>query len=120
MTYGVYILICLILHSLDIVTGVLKGFVTGKPSSHTMSQGLAKKASLLATEGVGFVLTWGQQYVDLGITATIPVCQTICVFIAIMEVLSILENVNETSGGKLNWLLNHIKKEMKHNDDQEV
>lgn len=115
-TCGILILISTILSAIDILTGVLKGVVTKKAASHTMAQGLAKKAMLALSEAVGFVLTWGQQYVDLGLGFEIPFCHVICGAIIIMETISIIENVNESTGGKLTWILKEVKKNEHENE----
>jgi phage-related holin len=80
---------------MDFFTGLLKAFAVSAFSSKVMRAGLFHKASLLCVLALGFLMDFAQQYIDIGVS--IPVGAAACVYIALMEVGSILENLCETN-----------------------
>lgn len=77
--------------ALDFVTGLTKAIATRTFSSTKMRQGLFHKAGLVLCMILGFLVDYAQGYLDLGIT--VPVAGAICVYICLMEISSVIENV---------------------------
>ena len=77
---------------MDIVTGLIGSIMRGEFSSAKMREGLGHKALLLCIIAMAMMLEIGGTHIDgLGFTAvTVPV---VCVYIIVMEVGSVLENI---------------------------
>lgn len=78
----------------DIVSGVIGALVRGDFESKKMREGGKHKLFLLIVLSFGVFLDLAQSYVELGIN--LPCNTTICGYIAIMEILSIVENIKIT------------------------
>lgn len=78
---------------LDIITGLVKAWDGGEGgfSSQKMREGIAHKSTYAVVIALAEVIEWGSGHIDLGITA--PLVTPVCVYIAITEITSILENV---------------------------
>lgn len=76
----------------DIVTGVLASMITGTFKSSRMREGGKRKLFLLVVIGFGAMLDYAQYMADIGMS--IPANATICGYIALMEIMSIVENIN--------------------------
>ena len=76
---------------LDFLTGLIKAFATNSFTSTKMREGLFHKVALLLCMILGFLVDHAQGYIDLGIT--VPVAAAVCVYICLMEITSIIENV---------------------------
>lgn len=80
----------------DIVTGIMKGASQHKVSSSIMRQGfwhkLAEIAALLLALLVDSAMDMG---IDLGFNA--PIFEAACVYVMLMELASILENIKATN-----------------------
>lgn len=76
---------------LDFITGLVKAFKTKQFTSSVMRQGLFHKAGSVLVIMFGALVDYAQVYIDLGVS--IPVATTICVYICLMEIGSIIENV---------------------------
>lgn len=88
------ILICIaILMILDILTGLLNSVKSGTYKSSKMREGLFHKISLVVVIAVAFILEYLALYIKLPINGNLVT--TVEVYIAIMESMSILENVNK-------------------------
>lgn len=90
-TDGIIFCIVFCLMVLDFISGTVVALANGNWNSKTMRQGLLHKCSLLLCVALGVILNFGQHYLNLGIS--IPVYQSICVYIALMETGSTVENV---------------------------
>ena len=77
--------------ALDFVTGLIKALATHSFTSTQMRQGLFHKVALLLCMILGFLVDHAQGYIDLGIT--VPVAAAVCVYICLMEITSIIENI---------------------------
>lgn len=78
---------------LDIATGLLKGLNQKNLNSTILREGLYHKiAELVAIVGSSF-LEYSMQYVDLGVGNNLPIVNTVCIYIIIMEVVSCIENI---------------------------
>lgn len=76
---------------LDFVTGLVKAFKKKEFTSSVMRQGLFHKAGSILVVMFGALVDYAQAYIDLGVS--IPVATTICIYICLMEIGSIIENV---------------------------
>lgn len=76
---------------LDMITGIIKAVKEKNFCSSVMREGLFHKAGSVVTVVFGCLVDYAQNYVDLGVK--IPVATSICVYIIMMEVGSIMENV---------------------------
>lgn len=76
---------------LDFVSGMLKAVGMKEFSSTKMREGLFHKVALLLCMLLGYAVDFAQGYVELGFH--VPVGASICVYIVLMEVSSILENI---------------------------
>lgn len=105
----------------DFITGLVKAFATGGYKSTKMRQGLFHKVGLLLCVVLGYLVDFSQAYLDLGIT--IPVAGAICVYIVIMEIGSILENLCELSPelmpDKLNAIFGNVIGDAPHREDKD-
>ena len=76
---------------LDFLTGTVKAFATNTFSSTKMREGLFHKVGLILCMILGGLVDYAQGHMDLGVA--IPVAAAICVYICLMEITSIIENV---------------------------
>ena len=79
----------------DLLTGLIKAFKEKNYTSSIMREGLFHKAGSILLVSLGALADYAQDYMDLGID--VPVCGTICVYVCLMELGSIVENI-----GKIN------------------
>ena len=77
--------------TLDMVTGLVKAFKEKKYTSSVMREGLYHKCGSILCIVFGALIDYSQNYLDLGVT--LPVSVSICVYIILMEMGSIVENV---------------------------
>ena len=101
----------------DILTGLLKASYEGKYNSSMMRKGgLRKLAELFALVGSG-LLEMACDYVQLGVN--LPLLGVVSVYICVMELISVLENLSAVSP-TLNRLfkpyLAKLKEDYKHDD----
>ena len=76
---------------LDLVTGLIKAFKEKNYSSTIMRQGLYHKSGSILCILFGVLVDYSQAYLDLGIN--IPITLSVCAYICLMEIGSIIENV---------------------------
>ena len=76
---------------LDFLTGLIKAFATNSFTSTKMREGLFHKVGLILCMILGFLVDHAQSYIDLGIS--VPVAAAVCVYICLMEITSIIENI---------------------------
>lgn len=100
---------------LDFFTGLTKAVATNSFSSTKMREGLFHKVALLLCMILGGLVDFAQKYLELGIA--LPVAEAICVYICLMEIASIIENVckinPEIVPDKLAALFGGLKKDDK-------
>lgn len=93
---------------MDILTGFAKAAHAGAIDSTTMREGLWHKGTFVAIIALAVLLEYGSRYIDLGfnVALTVPAC----VYVALTEVVSIIENLTEINpnlkGSKLLALFN--------------
>lgn len=76
---------------LDFITGIIKAFKNKEFTSSVMREGLFHKAGSIVVIVFGVLVDYAQGFMDLGIT--IPLASTLCVYISLMEIGSIIENI---------------------------
>ena len=90
-TLYIAIIITVIFILLDIVTGIIKAFKEKSYTSSTMREGLFHKCGSVLCIIFGCLVDYTQKYIDIGIS--IPFAKTMCIYIVIMEIGSIIENI---------------------------
>ena len=85
-----YLIVCLFI-VLDFVTGIIKAFKEKAYTSTIMREGLFHKCGSILCVAFGWLVDYTQSLVDIGVT--VPVALSICVYIILMEIGSIIENV---------------------------
>ncbi len=76
---------------LDIATGLINALKNKDYASNKMREGLFHKSALILCIVFGCLVDYAQGFMDLGIT--VPMTMGICVYICLMEVGSIIENL---------------------------
>lgn len=80
---------CFIL--LDMITGIIKAFKEKNYTSSIMREGLFHKAGSILIVAFGALVDYAQTFLDLGVN--VPVAVSLCVYICLMEIGSVIENV---------------------------
>lgn len=85
------IIIVLILIVLDIITGIMKACKTGTLNSSILREGLWHKGA----EVTAMVCAWIFEYIPpaFEIAIELPLLTPVCIYIVLMEVLSVIENI---------------------------
>lgn len=86
----IYIIVALFI-LLDMVTGLIKAFKEKAYTSSVMREGLFHKCGSVLCMVFGVLVDYTQTLVDIGVT--VPVALTICVYIILMEIGSVIENI---------------------------
>lgn len=76
---------------MDFITGLIKAFKEKSYCSSIMREGLFHKTGSILVIIFGWLVDYAQSFVDLGVT--IPVAVSMCVYVILMEIGSIIENV---------------------------
>lgn len=76
---------------LDFVTGIIKAFKKKEFTSTVMREGLYHKAGSIVVIVFAGLVDYAQGFMDLGIS--IPLTTTVCVYVTLMEIGSIIENL---------------------------
>lgn len=79
----------------DILTGIIQALYKGDLNSTKLRQGLFHKLSEVLAVVVSVGLEYVCEYVQLGID--VPLLNTVSVYICMMELISILENICEVN-----------------------
>ena len=108
-----YILVSFIFICFDVVTGVLQAMINGTFESKKMRQGGMHKLTLLTVLAFGVALDYSQTLVELGFE--VPCLKSIALYITLMEIMSVIENINLAFPNmlpkKLIDILNHAAQE---------
>ena len=80
---------------MDLITGLIKAFKEKSYNSSVMREGLFHKSGSVLLMVFGILVDYGQTLIDIGVH--IPFAISICSYIILMEVGSIIENL-----GKIN------------------
>lgn len=103
----------------DVLTGLFAAMQKGDVNSTTLRKGLFHKMGECLTVGGAWLLEQLTGYLDLSFE--IPLLKTVCIYICIMELVSILENIATISPGLAKLLspyLDKLKKETEKKDDE--
>lgn len=76
---------------MDFITGIIKAFSSKSYNSSLMREGLFHKAGSLLVIVFGALVDYAQGFMDLEIS--IPIASSLCIYICLMEIGSIIENV---------------------------
>lgn len=76
---------------LDMVSGIIKAFKNKEYNSSIMREGLFHKSGSVLCVVFGSLVDYAQGFVDLGVH--IPIAVSVCAYIILMEIGSIIENV---------------------------
>lgn len=76
---------------LDFITGLIKAFKEKNYCSSIMREGLFHKTGSILVIVFGWLVDYAQTFIDLGVT--IPVALSLCAYLILMEIGSIIENV---------------------------
>ena len=76
---------------LDMITGLIKAFKQKAYTSSIMREGLFHKIGSILCVFFGVLVDYTQQIVDIGVT--VPVAISVCVYIILMEIGSVTENI---------------------------
>lgn len=97
----------------DIITGLLKALYTNGLNSTVLRKGLFHKLSELIAVGGSGLLEYGTQYIDLGVS--LPLLNCVSVYVCVMELISILENLAEVNP-ELNKLFKPFLEKLKNKE----
>lgn len=75
----------------DMITGIINAFKNKNFTSSIMREGLFHKCGSVLCVVFAILVDYAQKFIDIGIT--IPVTITVCGYIILMEIGSIIENV---------------------------
>lgn len=90
---------------IDILTGNLSALMTKTWNSTKMREGLFHKMAIIILIATAFLCDYGQKFMDLGFT--IPITNVVLVYVAVMELGSIFENLKKINPA-LGTLINRI------------
>ena len=89
-------IVCALVFSLfDILVGFVCAIVRRDFRSQVMREGIGHKAVIVLVIMLACLLEIASHLVD-GITVDIPLVITVCVYVVLMEVASVLENIKQT------------------------
>lgn len=91
MNYN-YIIVALLFVAFDIISGVLQSLINGTFESKKMRIGGLHKLFLIVVIAFGVALDFAQNLANLGFN--VPCLTAICIYITLMEIMSIIENIN--------------------------
>lgn len=77
---------------LDIITGLLKAVYKKDLESECIRKGLIHKIGEILAVAVAFLIEYSQTVI-LSINFDIPIVKGVCIYIILMEILSVLENI---------------------------
>lgn len=80
---------------LDILTGFTQAVVNKCVDSQVMKKGLMHKCGFLLAIMFGCLCEYTMVYIDMGFT--LPIQNTVCIYIIATEIISILENLSKIS-----------------------
>lgn len=86
-----YLIIVLGFIVFDVVTGLIKAGYNGNYNSAIMRQGGFHKSMEVMAMAVAYFIEYAVEYVNIGVN--VPAVPAVTVYICIMELISILENI---------------------------
>lgn len=109
------LLLPLILMSADIVTGWIQATINGTWDSTKMRTGLFRKSG----EMLVIILAWA---ISIAISIPVDIAAWIAIYICIMEVISVCENLDQAGVPMPVWITRRLKKvaqDLSDGDDEE-
>lgn len=91
MDYHVYIIIGLLM-AVDIISGLIKGFLVDGFDSTKMRNGIGHKMTYIIALSLAALIEYGSIYLDFGYTIS-ALQPAVAVYISLTEVGSVLENI---------------------------
>lgn len=79
----------------DFVSGFVQAVANKNVQSEKLRQGLFHKCGFVFAIVFGVLCEWAMSFVDLGFE--VPIALTICVYIILTEIMSVLENLGKLS-----------------------
>lgn len=79
----------------DFVSGFVQAVANKEVRSEKLRQGLFHKCGFVFAIVFGMLCEWAMSFVDLGFD--VPIALTICIYIILTEIMSILENLGKLS-----------------------
>lgn len=113
------LIVVLVLIFGDVVTGLIKAFATDSFNSSEMRKGMWHKAGSVALLLLAAFVTVACQYVDVFPAEFAIVYVPTCLYIACMELASILENIVEINPELDKFKIFQIFGQTKNDDDSE-
>lgn len=105
------IIVALVFIAFDILTGVIKAAKNGELSSTVARQGLFNKTGFVLVIVFGCLCEYGSNLVDFGFE--VPLILPTCIYIVMLEALSIIENLCDISPDLAKYLVKFISTEGK-------
>lgn len=114
MGVAIFACVCIVF---DIVTGLIKALYRGNLNSTALRKGLIHKVTELITLVGAYII---QQFVlEQVITFTLDVFVPIAIYIALMELVSVIENLSEVNPTLAKILRPYLEKLQKETKDDE-
>lgn len=112
-----YIIIAVVIAILfDIVTGLIKAVYFGNINSTNLRKGLLHKSTELLTVCGAAIMEYGLNYIELGFD--IPLLKALGVYIVLMEVISVIENISEVNPALGKFLKPYLEK-LKNGEEED-
>lgn len=92
----------------DIITGILKAVYKGNINSTYLRKGLLHKVSEIVAIGVCYIIEYGIAYAGLNID--LHIAAAIAIYISLMEIISVLENISEVNSKLSGFLKPYLEK----------
>ena len=112
---GLIVVCCFILF--DIITGVIKALYEGGLDSSKLRKGLFHKLSEIITMVGCMLLQYAATFIELGFE--IPLVNSVCIYICVMELISIIENICEVNDSLRKLFEPYLSKLKSINKDDE-
>ena len=114
-----FIVAVLIMIVADVITGFLKALKAGNIKSAVMKEGLLSKVSEIVVMVLMYIIDIGAPV--LGVNINLPLCQVVGLYICIMELASVIENIgtiNPTLSKKLANIFQDFTKDKGEEEDE--
>lgn len=105
----------------DVITGLIKAIATTGLNSTVLRKGLIRKSTEIITAAGAFGLDYGIRILDIGLN--FEILSFITIYLVIMELISMLENLSEVNPALARLFspmlekLKNKKEEMEKNDE---
>lgn len=86
------IILACVMMVLDVVSGFIGAMIRGAVDSSTMRRGLGHKLLMMVLIATSYILGVGLEHISNHIV-NVPSTETVCIYIVVMEIASVIENV---------------------------